>query len=131
MSTDWSAFTLDNVEVSPDEASVLSGQSIERREAQSNKRGKYFLKGPVPFSWITANIPDPASRLILVARAFMDMEGRDECVLSQKVWACANISGKDQRRRVLEKIAKLSNDYQIDSRSGRTSVLVSKKNKAS
>ncbi len=125
--TDWSEFTLDPARVNTADQSVLSAQSAQRRKTQSEKRGSYFLKGPVRFSWIIANIPDPTSRLILVARAFMDMEGRDECVLSQKVWACANISGKDQRRRVLGKIAKFSSDYQIDSRSGRASVLASKK----
>jgi len=41
--------------------------------AQRAKRDAMFLKGPITFGWINLNIPDPTSRLILVAEAFMKM----------------------------------------------------------
>ena len=37
------------------------------KAAQRAKRDAMFLKGPVTFGWIKHNIPDPTSRLILVA----------------------------------------------------------------
>ena len=46
-----------------------------RRDTQRAKRDKLFLKGPIYFEWIRKNITDPTARLLLVARAFMDMEG--------------------------------------------------------
>ena len=63
------------------------------RAAQRAKRDALFLQGPVEFGWIRQNIPDPASRLILVARAFMRMPTPEvsEVTLTAKVWDCAGI----------------------------------------
>ena len=102
---------------------VLSRISHERHEAQREKRREYFLKGPVRFGWILNNIPDPTSRVILVVRAFMDMEGSRECVLSKKIWDCAGITDRYQRRRVLERIRGHGGDYRVVGRTGRPSVL--------
>ena len=44
-----------------------------QRDIQREKRDKLFLKGPIYFGWIRQNIKDPTARLLLVARAFMDM----------------------------------------------------------
>ena len=44
-----------------------------RRDIQRTKRGKLFLKGPIYFEWIS-KIYRSTARLLLVARAFMDME---------------------------------------------------------
>ena len=43
------------------------------KAAQRAKRDAMFLKGPVTFGWVNLNIPDPTSRLILVAEAYMKM----------------------------------------------------------
>ena len=102
---------------------VLSNKSPFTDDRQRAKRGQLFLKGPVTFNWINQNIPDPASRLVLVARAFMDMENVSVIALSRKVWSAANIEGKDARHRVVQKIAEHANGYEIIPRCGRTSLL--------
>jgi hypothetical protein len=43
------------------------------RTTQREKRNKLYLGSPVYFGWIQQNIPDPTSRLILVAQGFMGM----------------------------------------------------------
>ena len=102
---------------------ILSRGSKERRGAQRRKRDKYFLKGPITFDWIVTNVPDPATRVILVARAFMDMAESDECILNAKVWDCAAITDRYQRRRALKRIRDEVGDYQVINRRGRPSVL--------
>ena len=101
----------------------LSRASLERDETRQHKRSNYFLKGPLPFQWIRENIPDPASRLILVARAFMDMERDNECHLTGKVWDCAGVEGKDKRRRTLAKVRRSALGYSVISRPGRPCIL--------
>jgi len=101
----------------------LSQISLARRQSQSDKRQRYFLKGPLSFGWVCNNIPDPTSRLVLVARAFMDMAGSEECVLTAKVWHCAGIANRDQRRRVLARLRKLDGNFEVVDRKGRPSVL--------
>ena len=100
----------------------LSAKSETRRAAQVRKRGQYFLKGPLSFDFIRRMIPDPSSRVILVARAFADMRFESKCVLSEKVWTCAEVV-KNQRRRVLAKLRKMSPNIEVKNRIGRTSVL--------
>ncbi len=102
---------------------VLSHASKERHEAQRNKRREYYLKGPVSFGWIQDNIPDPTSRVILVARAFMDMDGSCECVLSKKIRECAGTTDRYQWRRVLGRIRKPGGNYRVIDRTGRPSVI--------
>jgi hypothetical protein len=121
---DWKTVRLGDTALRRMEALKLGTQSKRRRDVQAEKRNRYFLKGPLEFRWILANIPDPASRLILVAAAFMDMESRSECVLSSKVWSCAGIEGKDRRRRVLQKIRTHSEEFKVRRRAGRRSILV-------
>jgi hypothetical protein len=95
------------------------------RAAQRAKRDALFLQGPVKFGWIRQNIPDPASRLILVARAFMRMPTPEvsEVTLTAKVWDCAGIESPDQRSRVLKKIDQHCPGYWVERREGRTAVL--------
>ena len=95
------------------------------RAAQRAKRDALFLKGPVKFGWINQNIPDPTSRLILVARAFMGMTTpkASEVTLTAKVWDCAGIQSPDQRSRVLKKIDQHCPGYWVERRDGRTAVL--------
>ena len=90
---------------------------------QRKKRDNYFLKGPVHFGWIRHNIPDPTSRLILVAQAFMLMQKCESIILSLKIWACADIQSSDVRVTVLKKIRKNCEDFEVETRKGKTSVL--------
>ena len=72
------------------------------RAAQRAKRDKLFLLGPIDFGWINENLPDPTSRLILVARAFMGMSTpkASEVTLTAMVWDCAGVESPDQRSRL-------------------------------
>jgi hypothetical protein len=97
---------------------MLSSVSLALRAARQKKNGALFLKGPLTFSWIAANIPDPASRLIMVVQAFMDIEGVGEVVLTKKIWEAAAISGKDARHRVLDKIRNGAKGYEVNIRKG-------------
>ena len=82
-----------------------------------------FLKGPLYFAWLLQHVPDPASRLILVARAFGDM-GRDQRVkLTRKVWESAGIYDKDTRSRVVIKIGHHCKSIKIDAKQGRCTYL--------
>jgi hypothetical protein len=95
------------------------------KAAQRAKRDAMFLKGPVTFGWIKHNIPDPTSRLILVAEAFMKMETPvpNSLELSLKIWDCAGIESHDQRSRVLKKIDQRCEGYWVERREGRIAVL--------
>ena len=97
----------------------------DMKAAQRIKRDALFLKGPVTFGWVKRNISDPTSRLILVSEAFMKMAtpALTSLELSLKVWDCAGIESHDQRSRVLKKIDQQCEDYWIERREGRTSVL--------
>jgi len=85
------------------------------KAAQRAKRDAMFLKGPVTFGWIKRSIPDPTSRLILVAEAFMKMAtpALNSLELSLKIWDCAGIESHDQR----------CEGYWVERRDGRTAVL--------
>jgi hypothetical protein len=98
--------------------------------AQCAKRDAMFLKGPVTFGWIKGSIPDPTSRLILVAEAYMKMAmpALNSLELSLKVWECAGIESHDQRSRVLKKIDHGCEGYWVERRDGRTAVLHTGKN---
>ena len=95
------------------------------KAAQRVKRDAMFLKGPVTFGWIKRSIPDPTSRLILVAEAYMKMAkpALNSLELSLKVWDCAEIESHDQRSRVLKKIDQRCEGYWVERRDGRTAVL--------
>ena len=109
-------------EANPD--AMLSPLSREHHKARRDKRNQYFLKGRVTFEWIRNNIPDPASRVVLIARAFMDMRQSDECSLNAKVWDCAGITDRYQRRRILVRLREIGGSYEIKDRKGRPSVLI-------
>ena len=100
------------------------------KAAQRAKRDAMFLKGPVTFGWIKRSIPDPTSRLILVAEAFMKMAtpALNSLELSLKVWDCAGIESHDQRSRILKKIDQRCEGYWVERRNGRTAVLHKGKN---
>ncbi len=95
------------------------------RMAQRAKRDEMFLRGPVYFGWIRQNIPDPTSRLILVAQGFMGMSqpAASKIVLAEKIWDCAGVESHDQRSRVFKKIDRNCSGYWVERRRGRTSVL--------
>jgi len=97
----------------------------DMKTAKRVKRDAMFLKGPLTFAWIKRSIPDPTSRLILVAEAFMKMStpALNSLELSLKVWDCAGIESHDQRSRVLKKIDKRCEGYWVARREGRTAVL--------
>ena len=94
-----------------------------QRNIQREKRDKLFLKGPIYFGWIRQNIKDPTARLLLVARAFMDMEEKTHYTLTLKVWDCAGINDKSRRTRVLRNIRKDVKDYRVERRIGKPSVI--------
>ena len=100
------------------------------RAAQRAKLDALFLKGPVKFGCIRQNIPDPTSRLILVARAFMGIPEpqTSEVTLTAMVWDCARVDNPDQRSRVLKKIDQRCEGYWVERRDGRTAVLHKGKN---
>lgn len=102
---------------------MLSRTTLELIKERQVKKGQRFLKGPLPFEWINANIPDPASRLVLVARAFMDMKGESSIALTAQVWAAAAIDNKDGRYRVLRRLRAIKCDYEVITRPGRTTLL--------
>ena len=102
----------------------LSATSKTRKATQDQKRGQYFLKGPLSFDDIQRLIPDPASRVVLVAKAFMDMRQSNECIISKKIWDCAGVRTPDQRRRVLARLRRQTTALQIVDRPGRPSVLI-------
>lgn len=99
--------------------------ATDRRLAQLRERETLFLKGPVLFGWIKLNIPDPASRLILVAEAFMKMKtpALDAVELRGLVWDCAGIHGKDRRSRVLAKIDRSVPGYRVERKAGGVATL--------
>ena len=96
---------------------------INRRDIQRAKRNKLFLKGPIYFQWINNNIADPTARLLLVARAFMDMEEKTHYSLTLKVWDCAGINDRSRRTRVLNNIRKHVKNYRVERRIGKPSVI--------
>ena len=100
------------------------------RATQRAKRDELFLRGPVYFNWVKQNIPDPTSRLILIAQGFMGMTKPpvSDIALTAKVWDCAGIESHDQRSRVLKKIDQFCGGYWVERRNGRTAVLHKGKN---
>ena len=94
------------------------------RAAQRAKRDELFLLGPVYFSWVKQNIPNPTSRLISVAQGFMGMSKPPalEITLMAKIWDCAGIESHDQRSRVLKKIDHQCKRYWVQRRPDRTAV---------
>ena len=96
---------------------------INRRDIQRAKRNKLFLKGPIYFQWINDNIADPTARLLLVARAFMDMEEKTHYSLTLKVWDCAGINDRSRRTRVLNNIRKHVKNYRVERHIGKPSVI--------
>ena len=59
------------------------------------------------------------SRLILVARAFVDIEDSARIKLTRKHWECAGITDKDTRSRVIAKIKRECPDILLDAQQGR------------
>ena len=97
----------------------LSPVSRQRHAARQKAREELFLKGPVTFYWMCSHIPDATSRLILVARAFVDIEERPRIKLTRKLWECAGITDKDTRSRVLAKIRRECPGILLDAKQGR------------
>ena len=97
----------------------LSLVSQQRNAARQKARKELFLKGPVTFNWMCSHIPDATSRLILVARAFVDIEERPKIKLTRKHWECAGINNKDTRSRVIAKIRRECPGILLDAKQGR------------
>ena len=102
---------------------MLSPATLALKERRKRRKSMLFLQGPLTFDWINHSIPDPASRLILVARAYMDMKGCSELPLTAAVWEAARILGKDARYRTLKAIRANVKRYAVETRKGRTTVL--------
>ena len=113
--------SLTSVEVETLNAAKLSTTSIDRKRFQQRKRDTLFVK--LSFLDIRQTIPDPASRVVLIAKAFMDMDQSNECILGKKVWDCAGVVTLDHRRRVLTKLRKHGSRFQIKDRKGRPSII--------
>ena len=97
----------------------LSPVSQQRHAARQKARKELFLKGPVTLNWICSHIPDATSRLILVARAFVDIEDSARIKLTRKHWECAGVSDKDTRSRVIAKIRRECSSIHLDAKQGR------------
>ena len=97
----------------------LSSTSQQRHAARQKARDKLFLKGPVTFNWMCSHIPDATSRLILVARAFVDIKDSARIKLTRKHWECAGITDKDTRSRVIAKIKRECPGILLDTQQGR------------
>ena len=97
----------------------LSSASQQRHAARQKARDQLFLKGPVTFNWMCSHTPDATSRLILVARAFVDMEDSPRIKLTRKHWECAGITDKDARSRVIAKIKRECPGILLDAQRGR------------
>ena len=122
-SDDFEALSLNASDLQALGAAKLSDKSMARKDAQRGKRRRYFVKRPLTFEFILRAIPDPTSRVVLVAKAFTDMNNSGECVLRQRVWECAGVKTPDHRRRILARLRKLPALRIID-RLGRPSVVV-------
>ena len=97
----------------------LSPVSQQRHAARQKARKELFLKGLVTFNWMCSHTPDATSRLILVARAFVDIEDSARINLTRKHWECAGITDKDTRSRVISKIKRECPDILLDAHQGR------------
>jgi hypothetical protein len=73
------------------------------------------------------HIPDATSRLILVARAFVDIEDSPRIKLTRKHWECAGITNKDTRSRVIAKIRRECPNILLDSKQGRCTYIAFKR----
>jgi hypothetical protein len=97
----------------------LSSASQRRHAVRQKARKELFLKGPVTFNWMCSHIPDATSRLILIARAFVDIEDSPRIKLTKKHWECAGITNKDTRSRVIAKIRRDCPNILLDAKQGR------------
>lgn len=100
----------------------LTATSVDRKDQQQLKRDSLFVR--LSFLHIRQMVPDPTSRVVLIAKAFIDMEHSNECVLGRKIWECAGVRTPHQRRRVLARLRKSSPNLQIKDRTGRPSILI-------
>ena len=71
------------------------------------------MSEPVP------SLTKGTSRLILIARAFVDIEERPRIKLTRKHWECAGITDKDTRSRVIAKIRRECPGILLDAKRGR------------
>ena len=97
----------------------LSSTSQQRQVARQKAQDRLFLKGPITFLWMRSHIPDATSRLILIARAFVDIEDSPRIKLTRKHWECAGITDKDTRSRVIAKIRRECPGILLDAKQGR------------
>jgi hypothetical protein len=92
---------------------------LERQTANRSK--ELFLRGPISFDWISRACLDPATRLALIIRAFMDMERTRELRVSMKVCRYAGVSDRQQRWRCLRRLAR-TGLFEISAAQGRSPV---------
>ena len=71
------------------------------REKQRQLR---FLKGPIPLQWIRENIQSPADRLLLVLRAYSDMQRGGPIKLTAGIEADAGMPNRKATYRSLQKL---------------------------
>ena len=98
------------------------GSSPPSRRGGGRRRGGLFLRGPIPFDWIARAYPDPADRLPLVLRAFMEIEGKDDLRVSMGICRHAGIRDRHQRRRCLKRLEE-TRLFEVSSRQGRSPVV--------
>ncbi len=85
------------------------------------KSAGLFLCGPVPFDWIRRACSEPADRLALILRAFLDMREAKEVRVSAEICRYAGISDRYQRRRCLQKLAR-TGLFEISAARGRSPI---------
>ncbi len=107
----------------PEKLSLASQLISKNQKAQ---RDRLFLKGPIPLSWLREVVPDPTSRLILIAKAFADMQRGKTVKLTRRVWEAAAIFDKDTKSRVISKLRNETALIEVDSQQGRCSIITFK-----
>lgn len=71
---------------------------------QEPKQKSLFLKGPIPLSWVRKSIPDPTSRLLLVLRAYSDMQRAEWFKVSKEIEREAGLKYRKAVHRALKQL---------------------------
>ena len=80
---------------------LIKTRTDRMREKQRQSR---FLKGPIPLQWIRENIQSPADRLLLVLRAYSDMQRGGPIKLTSGIEAEAGMPNRKATYRSLQKL---------------------------
>mgnify|MGYP007072247243 CR=1 FL=1 len=88
----------------PDKLVPSERVTTKADHSRQKRRDERFLKGPVRFTWIRKNIPCPASRLLLILRAYTDMQTSTQIKVGTAVLKDAGISNRQAAYRAIRKL---------------------------